>query len=128
MIQRKIDDFTSVFIGEDITRRAVKLFSSPNAKIPTPEFALGMTIIAPGQQHEVHVHDLNSEIQVIYNGKGIMKGGAEDVEISKGDVIYLGVNEPHGFVNTGDDDLCILWIYYPTGLAEKKFLADDWRA
>ena len=39
------------FIGEGKYHREVKLFSSPNSEIPTDQFALGMTIIEPGQWH-----------------------------------------------------------------------------
>ena len=81
-----------------------------------------MTVIEAGQEHEIHEHALNSEVQLIYEGSGIMRTGREEIPVEKGDVIGLVTDEPHGFVNTGSGPLKILWIYYPPGLAEEKFL------
>lgn len=122
MVKFNLEEKEGTFIGEGITRREVKLFSSPNSPIATEDFALGMTIIDPGQEHEIHEHECNSEIQVIYEGQGIMKSGEQRIPIEKGQIIGLDTLEPHGFINTGKTPLKILWIYYPPGLAEEKFL------
>ncbi|WP_130861171.1 cupin domain-containing protein [Bacilliculturomica massiliensis] len=122
MVKFKLDELPGTFIGEGQTRREVKLFSSPNSDIATEHFALGMTIIEPGQEHEVHEHELNSEVQVIYAGAGVMRTRDGEIPVEKGDVIGLATEEPHGFANTGAEALKILWVYYPPGLAEEKFL------
>lgn len=119
-------DRKGIYIGEGITRRIVKLFSSPNSIIPTEDFAFGMTIINPGKEHEIHEHDLNQEIIIVFSGYGYLKTNDNNSEyIKQGDIIGFEIDEPHGFVNTGTDDLILLWIYYPPGLAEKKFLSNQ---
>lgn len=125
MIKFNVSETKDTVIGKDMTERRVKLFSSPKSKIKTEPFALGMTVIEPGKSHEIHEHDANSEIQVIYSGIGLMISGGREVKIKKGDVIGLTVNEDHGFKNTGDTNLEILWIYYPPGLADEKFLTEE---
>lgn len=124
MIQFNMEQWRGVTIGEGATAREVKLFTSPQSKIQSEQFASGITVIEPGQGHEIHVHDSNLELQLIYNGTGILYSGGKEYPIKKGDVIGLGIGEDHGFLNTGDDALEIFWIYYPTGMAEKKFLID----
>lgn len=111
-----------VFICKDEYYREVKLFASPNSEISAETFALGMTVIEPGKRHEEHVHDTNKEIMVIYEGEGILLSKGEKIHVKKDDVMGFDYNEPHGFINTGDVPLKILWIYHPPGLAEEKFL------
>lgn len=122
MYRLKLEKTAGTFIGEGKTLREVRLFTSPRSRISTEDFALGMTVINPGQEHEVHRHQVNSEVQLIYEGTGLMRAEGGEFPIEKGDVIGLNVKEAHGFVNTGGVPLKILWIYYPPGLAEEKFL------
>lgn len=112
-------------IGENEFRREVKLFTSPKSLIETPDFALGMTVIEPGQKHESHAHDANQEVMIIYEGSGIAIIDNVETKVCKGDVISVAKNESHGFVNTGEENLEIIWIYYPPGVADKKFLRKD---
>lgn len=121
-----IKEKKGVFIGEGMTRREVKLFSSPNSPVQSEHFALGMTIVEPGQEHEIHEHDCNQEIVVVYSGEGRVRNGEDNVHaIKKGDILCFGFNDPHGFINDGNEDLMLLWIYYPPGLAESKFLTTE---
>lgn len=112
-------------IGEDEFRREVKLFTSPKSLIETPDFALGMTVIKPGKKHEAHAHDGNQEVMIIYEGTGLAIINDVETAICKGDIISVEKSEPHGFINTGEDNLKILWIYYPPGAADGKFLRKD---
>lgn len=121
-----IEQKKGVYIGEDVTRREVKLFSSPNSSVSSEHFALGMTIVESGQEHEIHEHDCNQEIVIVYSGEGHVRNGENnEVAIKKGDILSFEYNDPHGFINDSDEDLMLLWIYYPPGLAEQKFLIKD---
>lgn len=122
MIKFHIDENQGTYIGIDEYRRNVKLFSSTNSIIKTKDFALGMTVIEPGQKHEEHSHDGNEEVMIIYEGEGIASINGENNIVKKGDIINVEKNEAHGFTNTGKTDFKILWIYYPQGAAEEKFL------
>lgn len=122
MVCKRIEDFIGTYIGEGDFRREVKLFSSPNSLMASEHFALGMTIIGPGKRHECHAHDSNREIIVVYEGEGSADIAGDSISIRRGDIIELRENEGHAFVNTGAGNLCLLWIYFPPGLAEQKFL------
>ncbi len=121
MIQFNMDNWEGVWIGEGVTRREVKLFSSPKSKISTENFAVGMTIVDVGQQHEVHEHEANREMIVIYGGEGLLLNGGKKIPVRKGDVLGFGYQEEHGFINTGDEPLMLCWIYFPPGVADEKF-------
>lgn len=124
MIKFTIEEKKGVVIGKDEYEREVKLFSSPKSKISTEGFALGMTIIEPGQKHEEHEHDANKEIMVIYDGEGQLLSNGIVLNVQKGDIMGFDFNEPHGFINIGTTPLKILWIYHPTGVADEKFLVE----
>ena len=122
MIKYNMDEWEGVWIGDDITRREIKLFSSPKSVIKTEDFAVGMTIIEAGKQHEIHEHDANCEMIVVYSGEGILISGGKEYTVSRGDVLGFGYKENHGFINTGEEPLMLCWIYYPPGVADEKFL------
>lgn len=122
MVQFHMAHWKGVMIGQGITAREVKLFTSPHSTIQSEDFSTGITVIPPGKEHEIHRHEANLELQVIYNGTGILYSGGKEYSVCKGDIIGLGLNEEHGFRNTGKENLEILWIYYPSGAAEEKFL------
>ena len=113
--------------GEGIFNRVNKLLASPNSKIPSPDFALGVVAMEPGKGHEIHEHGENREICVVLQGKALLhqKEGDEGVLLEKGDFIGFDYNDPHGFMNIGDETFYMLWIYYPPGQAEEKFLIRD---
>lgn len=124
MERLSIEEKKGVFINEDINRREVKLFASPKSKIKR-DFAIGMTIIKPGKVHEPHEHDKNQEIVVVYEGKGIASIGEKTFAIEKGDLISIEYNETHCFENNSNENLKLLWIYSPSGLADEKFIIED---
>lgn len=125
MIRFEIEKKKGTFIGQGKYHREVKLFSSSKSEISTEKFALGMTIIEPGQWHEEHEHDANQEIMLIYEGTGILTSNGEEFQVKKGDIFSFEYNEAHGFRNTGTTALKILWIYHPPGVAEEKFLVRE---
>lgn len=114
-----------VFINEGINRREIKLLASPKSKIKRDDFAMGLTIIEPGKIHEAHEHNSNEEIVFVYEGKGIANIGDISTSVEKGDLIGIDYNEAHSFTNTGDEDLVLLWVYSPPGIADEKFYIDN---
>ena len=113
-------------IGEGMNEREVKLFASPKSEIRREDFELGLTIIKPGQVHEMHNHTDNQEIIYVNKGDGIAVvenyKGTHEFRIRENDILSLDYNESHSFINDGKMDLELLWIYSPSGLAEGKFL------
>ena len=125
MVKHKLLEKPGKFIGENEYHREVKLYASPNSSIYAENFAVGMTIIYPGHKHEEHEHDTNREIMIIYEGKGILTTRGQEIFVEAGDILGFDFNEPHGFINTEDVPLRIIWIYHPPGLAEEKFLIKE---
>ncbi len=121
-----IYSFPGLERGEDIFTRVNKLLASPNSKISSPDFALGVVIMEPGRGHEIHTHS-NKEICVVLEGRAHLyqEEGGEGILLQKGDFFGFDHNEPHGFMNIGDETFYMLWIYYPPGQAEEKFLTRD---
>ena len=114
-------------VGEGARSRVVKILASPNSILSAPEFTMGIVKMEPGFGHEIHWHDENREIMIVLSGKALMhqKEGDEGILLEKGDFVGFGYGEPHGFENIGDETFCLLWIYYPAGQAETKYLITD---
>jgi quercetin dioxygenase-like cupin family protein len=100
--------------------RTVQLIASPRSRIKRDSFGCGVTTIPVGHKHESHAHPTSSELIYILSGKGTGTVGGEKIEFSKGDIIAINENEAHQFENASDEDLCMYWIYSPSG-AEVRF-------
>lgn len=58
----------------------------------------------------LHTHDWEHEIYIL-DGNGVVRGGDEEKEFRKGDVIFIPPNERHQLRNAGDDEvrfLCLI--------------------
>jgi len=108
-------------INEGVNEREVRLLASPYSQIKREDFSVGVTIIQPGHVHEEHRHVDHQELIVVLGGEGIARVSGEEFIVSRGCVIDLEKNEPHKFINNGESNLELLWIYSPPG-PEKKFL------
>lgn len=125
MIKYSIDSKKGIFINKNKYIREIKLFTSPKSEIKREDFALGMTIIGVNKRHEVHAHVENKEIIVVYEGIGEAIIDGNIVSIEKDDIIEIEKNESHGFINTGNKELKLLWIYSPPGVADEKFFVSN---
>lgn len=117
----KASDVSGVRINEAPYDRTVKLLASPSINRRSTNFAVGISIIEQGKEHEVHVHDSEETIFVL-SGHGLITiNGEERVPLEPETVIVLRGGEPHGLTNTGNEALRVLWVYAPTG-PESKFV------
>ena len=69
-----------------------------------PNFAMRKFSVAPGGNTPRHQHNYEHEVLVL-EGKGTVLGERGVREISRGDVIFVGPNELHQFVNMGAENL-----------------------
>jgi mannose-6-phosphate isomerase-like protein (cupin superfamily) len=119
-------ELEGMIIGDGINEREIKLYASPESDISRENFALGLTIIKPGQVHETHSHIGNQEIIYVNKGDGIAivenYKGTHEFRIRENHILSLDYNEAHSFINDGKEDLELLWIYSPSGVADEKFL------
>ena len=74
-----------------------------------PRFALRRFEIQPGGQIGIHGHPQEHEIYCL-GGKGEVFTHFETVTMSKDDVLYVPPDEPHGYKNTGDENLVFLCV------------------
>lgn len=82
------------------------------------ELVVGRTVLPPGGRHERHLHPNADEFLVVLSGRGEIytNGGRECA--SAGDVIYTPRGNWHGFDNTSDEDVLLLWGWSGAGSLE----------
>jgi quercetin dioxygenase-like cupin family protein len=72
-------------------------------------FSMSLLELAPGGSTPDHSHGREEEI-FVQSGRGVVKCAGEQTDVGPGSVLYLGPNEPHQFVNTGDEILELLCV------------------
>lgn len=72
-------------------------------------FSMALLELAPGGSTPDHSHLREEEI-FVRTGSGIVKHSGEETAVGPGSVLYIGPNEPHQFVNTGDEVLAMLCV------------------
>ncbi|MCD6451911.1 MAG: cupin domain-containing protein [Acidobacteria bacterium] len=69
-----------------------------------PNFAMRVFEVAPGGNTPSHQHPWEHEVFVL-KGKGKAVGKDGEKEIGPGTIIFVPPNEPHQFVNVGEEPL-----------------------
>lgn len=64
-------------------------------------FAMRVIEVQPGGATPFHRHFEEHEVYVL-EGKGVVRGGEEEIPIAAGDVAFVLPREQHQFVNAGD--------------------------
>lgn len=84
-------------------------FLIDQAKAASDEFLLGWTVLPPGARHDRHRHPHADEFFVVLSGHGLIYTDDTDETAREGDVIFTRRGNWHGFNNTGDEDVNLLW-------------------
>ena len=82
------------------------------------DFLLGWTVLPPGARHDRHLHRNADEFFVVLRGTGHIYTDDGTEPASEGDVIWTPRGEYHGFDNTGDDDVVLVWGWNGAGSLE----------
>jgi mannose-6-phosphate isomerase-like protein (cupin superfamily) len=79
---------------------------------------VGWTVLKPGASHECHRHLNCDEFFIVLKGKGhiITDKGLEPS--GDGDVVYSPRGCWHGFNNTSDEDVVLVWGWMGAGSIE----------
>jgi len=79
---------------------------------------VGRTVLPPGARHERHRHPNCNEVLVVMSGRGEIytDEGAEPSEA--GDVVFTPAGHWHGFNNTSDQDVLLIWGWEGAGSLE----------
>ena len=84
----------------------------PARRTPAAEHSVfGITVFPPGSKHDIHRHPNAEEFEYLVSGKGIARVGDADVELGPGEVVFVPKNDYHGFENTGDEPVFMIWGY-----------------
>jgi len=86
------------------TRRKTLVSDRNGAKL----FRLRFYSVEPNGQTPYDIHEYE-HVVIVINGKGAVlskdEGAPKLINIKKGDVVYISSNEPHQFINTGQEPL-----------------------
>ena len=73
------------------------------------DLVVGRTILPPGARHERHLHPNCDEFLLVLSGHGEIYTNTGREPSKAGDVIYTPRANWHGFDNTSDEDVLLLW-------------------
>jgi len=84
----------------------------------TENTVVGWTVLKPGAAHERHLHRNCDEFFVVLKGSGHVYVEDREEPAAEGDVVYSPRGCPHGFINTSDEDVVLVWGWNGAGSIE----------
>lgn len=97
--------------------RRTRVIVGQNGAVTAMNFSQGFVEIHQGGRIPLHSHDME-ESYTILSGSGKMTVGAETLAVGKGDLVLIDPNLPHELVNTGDEELQMMFVYSPASVAD----------
>ncbi|HZD22966.1 MAG TPA: cupin domain-containing protein [Acidimicrobiia bacterium] len=95
-------------------------------KTGTDGFLLGWTVLPPGARHDRHRHNEADEFFIVLEGSGMIYTNQGTEPAGQGDVIFTPRGHWHGFDNTGDMDVVLVWGWSGAGaLEDTGYEVDD---
>ena len=82
------------------------------------DFLLGWTVLPPGARHDRHRHHRADEFFIVLQGTGIAYTDLGREPAAKGDVVFTPRGHWHGFDNTGEEDVVLVWGWSGAGALE----------
>jgi quercetin dioxygenase-like cupin family protein len=79
---------------------------------------VGRTVLPPGARHERHRHPNCNEFLVVMSGSGEVYTDEGTKTSKAGDVIFTPAGHWHGFNNTSDEDVLLIWGWEGAGSLE----------
>jgi quercetin dioxygenase-like cupin family protein len=79
---------------------------------------VGRTVLPPGARHERHLHPNCDEFLVVMSGRGEIYTNTGREPSVAGDVIYTPRGNWHGFDNTSDEEVLLIWGWSGAGSLE----------
>ncbi|MBK5959043.1 hypothetical protein CCR97_12605 [Rhodoplanes elegans] len=79
------------------------------------DHVVGWTVLKPGASHEAHLHRNCDEFFIVLEGEGHIITGDGLEPSKKGDVVYSPRGCWHGFNNTSDKDVVLVWGWMGAG-------------
>jgi len=82
------------------------------------DFLLGWTVLPPGARHDRHKHNEADEFFIVLQGSGFIYTDEGREPAATGDVVFTPRGHWHGFDNTGDEDVVLVWGWSGAGALE----------
>jgi len=82
------------------------------------ELVVGRTVLPPGARHERHRHPHADEFLVVMRGRGQIYTDDGEEAAGEGDVVFTPAGHWHGFNNTSDEDVLLIWGWRGAGSLE----------
>jgi quercetin dioxygenase-like cupin family protein len=79
---------------------------------------VGRTVLPPGARHERHRHPRCNEFLVVISGSGEIYTDEGTEPAQAGDVVFTPADHWHGFNNTGNEDVLLIWGWEGAGSLE----------
>lgn len=104
-------------------------FLVDKASAGSDDFLLGWTVLPPGAMHDRHRHFHCEEFWIVLDGHGVMYTDDGERPAGKGDVVFTPRGRWHGFRNTSDTDVVLVWGWSGAGsLDDAGYEVDPTRA
>jgi mannose-6-phosphate isomerase-like protein (cupin superfamily) len=87
-------------------------------KTAAADHVVGWTVLKPGARHERHLHRNCDEFFIVLQGKGHIYTEDGEEPAGAGDVVYLPRGCWHGFNNTSDHEVVLVWGWMGAGSIE----------
>ncbi len=82
------------------------------------DLLLGWTVLPPGARHDRHLHRNADEFFVVLQGSGHIYTDDGTEPATTGDVVWTPRGRWHGFDNTGEEDVVLVWGWSGCGSLE----------
>ena len=82
------------------------------------DHTVGWTVLKPGARHERHRHGRCDEFFLVLKGRGHIYSDLGEEPSVEGDVVYSPRGCWHGFNNTSDQDVVLVWGWMGAGSIE----------
>ncbi len=104
-------------------RRELRVLLSPKIHNTSPNLAVGMVTIPPGESGNSHFHAVEQETWYVISGSGKLKIGDEEVDLKPEMIVVAPIGMQHQIINSGSEPLKALFMFSPAG-PEEAFIVD----
>ncbi|MBM4308331.1 MAG: cupin domain-containing protein [Deltaproteobacteria bacterium] len=95
--------------------RTTRVLTGQNL-LNTKNFTTGYVVIQPKGRIPLHAHS-NEEIYIFLKGTGKMRVGSKEEIVESVSAVYIEPHAEHLLQNTGDDEMIMIFVYSPAGMA-----------
>jgi quercetin dioxygenase-like cupin family protein len=86
--------------------------------VGSSELVLGRTVLPPGARHERHRHPNCDEFLLVMSGRGEIYTDQGREPAEEGDVVFTPAGHWHGFDNTSEEHVLLIWGWRGAGSLE----------